>query len=86
MPSNGKLLDGNVVPRLVGQAAEGWLAGRVGDFSRPQLLDDFEEGLAGWYGRWRNTRRRWAVSFLERARRWSSVVRWRYALALSMAC
>ena len=47
MPSDGKLLNRDVVPRLVGQAAEGWLAWRVGDFSRPQLLDDFRGRVSG---------------------------------------
>jgi len=32
----------------------------------------FEDGLEGWYGRWRNTRRRWAVAFLDLTRRWSA--------------
>lgn len=41
MPSNGELLDGDVVPLLISQAAEGWLAGGIGDSFRPQLLDGF---------------------------------------------
>ena len=38
MPSNGELLDGDVVPLLISQAAEGWLAEGVGDSFRPQFL------------------------------------------------
>jgi len=41
MPSNGELLDGDVVPLLISQAAEGWLAGGIGNSFRPQLLDGF---------------------------------------------
>ena len=41
MPSNGELLDGDVVPLLISQAAEGWLAGGIGDSFWPQLLDGF---------------------------------------------
>ena len=41
MPSNGELLDGDVVPLLISQAAEGWLAEGIGDSFRPQLLDGF---------------------------------------------
>ena len=75
MPGNGELLDGDVVPLLISQAAEGRLVGGIGDPFCPHFLDAFEEGLEGWYGRWRNTRRRWAVSFLDLAKRWSSAVR-----------
>ncbi len=41
MPSNGELLDGDVVPLLICQAAEGRLVGGIGDLFFPHLLDGF---------------------------------------------
>ena len=41
MPGDGELLDGDVVPLLISQAAEGWLAGGIGDSFPSQLLDGF---------------------------------------------
>ena len=41
MPSNGELLNGDVVPLLISQAAEGQLVGGIGDPFRPHFLDGF---------------------------------------------
>ncbi len=45
MPSIGEVLDGDIVSPLVGQTAEGRLAMRVGDPSRPKFLDSFGGGI-----------------------------------------
>ena len=45
MPSNGELLEGDIVSPLVGQAADGRLAWRIGDSTRPKLLDSFGGGV-----------------------------------------
>ena len=39
VPSNGELLDGDVVPLLISQTAEGRLVRRIGNTFCPQLLD-----------------------------------------------
>jgi len=44
MPSNGESLDGDILSALVGQAAERRLALRIGDSTRPKLLDIFGGG------------------------------------------
>ena len=45
MPSNGESLDGDIISALVGQAAERRLALRIGDSTRPKLLDSFGGGI-----------------------------------------
>ncbi len=45
MPSNGEVLNGDGVSLLVGQAADGRLAWRIGDSTRPKLLDCLGGGV-----------------------------------------
>ena len=45
MPSNDESLDGDIMITLVGQAAERRLALRIGDSTRPKLLDSFGGGI-----------------------------------------
>jgi len=46
MPSNGELLDGDIISALVDQAAERRLAFlRIGDSTHPKLLDSFGGGI-----------------------------------------
>ena len=53
---------------LVRQCRGGWYGGLATFFVHIFWMV-FEEGLEGWYGRCRNIRRRWAVSFLDLARK-----------------
>jgi len=45
MPSNGKSLDGVFISALIAQAAERRVALRIGDSTRPKLLDSFGGGI-----------------------------------------
>ena len=45
MPSNREVLNGDGVSLLVGQAADGRLAWRIGDSTRPKLLDCLGGGV-----------------------------------------
>ena len=62
MPSNGDALNGDGVSLLVGQAVDGRLAWRIGNLTRPKLLDS----LGGGVGRvvWQVEEHLFAMGFL----------------------
>ena len=49
--SNCKAIDGNAAALIVGQKVERMLILGACHALVPKLLDLFEDGLAGWYGR-----------------------------------